>query len=368
MLYYVTRELHSYTIDKLLGSFATSWLPRPEFVQQVSYETLLALKHAPIGNYVFTDIDRLSGYEIDAASEIARSVARAAPSVLISNPPHRVMNRYALLRRLYECGINSFNVWRLDEDRMPSAYPVFIRREGDALGPESGLLRDECEYRAAVAALLSSGKGLTGRMAVQYLSTAGSDGMFRKYGAFCIRGRVVPQHLMVSDSWVVKSGNVDRDSDMSEEEEMFVRNNPHVDQIRRVFQLAQTDYGRADYCVIDGRVEVFEINTNPTFSRARITLDRKMIRRKLFIEGLVAGFHDLNAGTHGRGVVRFRTPKPKLHRLRNRSWSRRLKDRLTYLRWLAGGMRVRSKETPEHGRPQAEAEWQPSQCSDRARH
>ena len=333
MLYYVSRELHSYTIDRLLGSFENSWLPRPAFIQPVSYETLFTLRRAPLGNYVFTDIDRLSGYEIDAAAEIANSIALAAPSALISNPPHRVLNRYALLRRLYEAGINSFNVWRLEEERAPTAYPVFIRREQDALGPESELLRNESEYRAAVAALQATGKGLPGRLAVQYVSTAGSDGHYRKYGAFCLRGRIVPQHLMVADSWIVKRDSTDRDTDMSEEEELYVRTNPHADELRRIFQLAQIDFGRADYCVVDGRIEVFEINTNPTFPRARITNDRKMIRRRIVIDGLIAGFRDLDAGPHDGGVVRFRTPKPKLHRLRNRSWSRRAKDWIAHWRW-----------------------------------
>jgi len=337
MLYYVSRELHSYTIDRLLGSFENSWLPRPAFIQPVSYETLFTLRCAPVGNYVFTDIDRLSGYEIDAATEIANSIGLAAPSALISNPPHRVLNRYALLRRLYEAGINSFNVWRLEEERAPTAYPVFIRREQDALGPESELLQNEGEYRAAVAALQASGKGLPGRLAVQYVSTSGQDGQYRKYGAFCLRGRVVPQHLMVGESWVVKRDTTDRDTDMSDEEELYVRTNPHADELRRVFQLAQIDFGRADYCVVNGRLEVFEINTNPTFPRARITNDRKMIRRKIVIDGLMAGFRDLDAGSHDRGVVRFRTPKPKLHRLRNRSWSRRAKDWVARWRWRFSG-------------------------------
>ncbi|HEY1385609.1 MAG TPA: hypothetical protein VGF43_18430 [Dongiaceae bacterium] len=356
MLYYVTRELHSYTIDKLLASFATSWLPRPEFVQPVSYETLLALKRAPIGNYVFTDVDRLSGYEVDAAAEIVKSVTAAAPAALISNPPHRVLNRYALLRRLYESGINSFNVWRLDEERAPTAYPVFIRREQDALGPESGLLRNEGEYRAAVAALQASGKGLTGRIAVQYVSTAGGDGLHRKYGVFGIRGRMVPQNLMTAESWVVKSDSRDPDADMTEEEERFVTANPHADQLREIFRIAHIDFGRVDYGIVDGRIEVFEINTNPTFSRARITHDRKMIRRKLTIEGLVAGFRDLDAGRHGSGVVRFKTPKPKLHRLRNRSWSRRIKDRIAYARWWLESLGPRSQQAIEHRQPQPEAE------------
>ncbi|HKP24546.1 MAG TPA: hypothetical protein VJV39_11830 [Dongiaceae bacterium] len=356
MLYYVTRELYSSTIDRLLGSFEKSWLPRLAFLQQVSYETLFALNSAPLGNYVFTDIDRLTGYEIDAAAEIARSIARAAPTALISNSPHRVLNRYTLLRRLYESGINSFNVWRLDEERAPTAYPVFIRREQDALGPESPLLHNENEYRAAVAALQAAGKGLTGRVAVQFLPNADQHGIYRKYGAFCMRGRVVPQHLMTANSWSVKRETRARPEDLTDEEERYARDNPHADHIRRIFALAEIDFGRVDYCVVNGRVEVFEINTNPTFPRARITRDRKMIRRKIVIEGLVAGFRDLDAGHHDSGTVRFLTPMPNLHRLRGRSMARQIKDRLAWLRWCSGVPANRSEPAAEHRKPQPETE------------
>jgi hypothetical protein len=356
MLYYVTRELHAYTIDLLLGSFGQSWLPRPDFVQPLSYETLFALKRAPIGNYVFTDIDRLSGFEIDAASEIVKGIALAAPGAMISNRPNRVLNRYALLRRLHEAGLNSFNVWRLDEERAPTAYPVFIRREQDALGPESALLRNEGEFRAAVAELLASGKGLTGRIAVQYVPATGPDGLHRKYGALCFRGRVVPQHLMMADAWVVKREMTDTGGGLSEEEEAYVTGNPHAQALRDIFRLAEIDFGRADYAVANGRIEVFEINTNPSFPRARITQDRRMIRRKIVIEGLVAGFADLDAGSHGAGIVRFRTPKPKLHRLRERSWSRRFKDRLAGIRWRIDGLRPGLQEPVEHRMPQPKSE------------
>lgn len=356
MLYYVTRELHSYTIDGLLGSFGKSWLPRPDFVEVLSYETLFALKRAPVGNYVFTDIDRLSGYEIDAASEIAKSVLQAAPNALISNPPNRVLNRYMLLRRLYEAGLNSFNVWRLDEERAPTAYPVFIRREQDALGAESPLLKNESEFRAAVASLRAAGKGLTGRLAVQYVSAAGSDGRHRKCGAFHFRGKIVPQHLMISDEWVVKRDMTDLKADLSAEEEAYVTSNPHAEKLREVFHLAETDFGRADYAVANGRIEVFEINTNPNFPRAWISQDRKMIRRKIAIEGVVAGFRILDAGSHGHGLVRIRTPKPKLHRLRGRSWKRRVKDLAALWRWRGLGAARALVEPAEHRKPQPGAE------------
>ena len=56
-------------------------LPPPEFIRTATYETLFALSRAPIGNYVFTDLDRLTGFEIDAATEIAKSLVAADPTV-----------------------------------------------------------------------------------------------------------------------------------------------------------------------------------------------------------------------------------------------------------------------------------------------
>src|ERR1700752_1369956 len=66
MLYYVVRELHRYTIDKFLRRLSASGRPAKN-IRVATYETLFALKRAPIGNYIFTDIDRLTPFEIDAA-------------------------------------------------------------------------------------------------------------------------------------------------------------------------------------------------------------------------------------------------------------------------------------------------------------
>jgi hypothetical protein len=333
MLYYVARELHHYTIGGYLNAYRKAGIPLPVAIQPVSYETLLALKRAPGGNYIFTDLDRLSGYETDAVAEIAKAVQAADPRALVSNWPNRVLGRYALLRLLREEGINSFGVWRLDEARAPTAYPVFIRREPDALGPETPLLHDEAEYRAAIEALQKAGKGLTGRIAVQYRQVPDSAGMFRKYGAFYFRGRVVPQHLFMSHNWIVKHSTMDLSPPMIAEEERYVLDNPHADQLRRIFQLAQTDFGRIDYTIVDGRLEVFEINTNPTFPRIRSTPDSRGPRRKHVLEGVAKGFAELDPPGVRAGLVRFKSPRPKLHRLRARSARRRLNDAVTGWKW-----------------------------------
>jgi hypothetical protein len=335
MLYYVTREQHAYTIDRLLSSFRDSWLPPPDFIRTATYETLFALRHAPIANYVFTDIDRLSGFEIDAAAEIAKSLVTADPTVRITNWPNRPAGRYTLLRRLYEAGLNSFNVWRLDEERAPDAFPVFIRREQDALGPESPLLHTEGEFRAEVARLRAEGKALTGRIAVQYLPARDTQGRHRKYGALRFGDRIVPQHLMVSDSWIVKRALTDLTAELVQEERDYVVNNPHAEQLLKIFELTEIDFGRVDYCVSNGRIEVFEINTNPQLPRARVTDDEHMLRRKIVVESIIAGFRHLDPPNARRGLARFRTPKPKLQRLRTRSLRRRLMDWMTYCRWKA---------------------------------
>ena len=337
MLYYVTRELHSYTIDDFLTCFRQCGLAPPDFLRPLSYETLFANKCAPAGNYVFTDLDRLSDYEIDAATEIARALL-AVPGAAIVNWPNRVLGRYALLRRLYEAGSNSFNVWRLDEHRLPTHYPVFIRRERDALGPESLLLRDETEYRAAITALQNSGKGLGGRIAVQFCQQTNGDGVYRKYGAFCFRGHVVPQHLFLSRDWNVKRSSIELSPAMIEEEERYVFDNPHAEQLRVIFEHAQIDFGRADYAVVNGRIEIFEINTNPNFPRMRLDRKERARRRHHSVDGVVAGFRTFDQPIATTGLVTFRTPKPKLHRLRARSLGRRVNDVVTGVKWRLRGL------------------------------
>jgi hypothetical protein len=333
MLYYVARELHRYTIDRLIGSLRAAGRRPPGFLRVLSYESLLAAKRAPLGSYVFSDLDRLTPYEIEAATQIARALRDADPDVLISNWPNRVLGRYALLRRLHETGMNGFNVWRLDEARMPEAFPVFIRREQDALGPETPLLHDAQEYLAAVADLQSRGAAMAGRIAVQYLQQADANGTFRKYGALYFRGKVVPQHLFFSREWMVKRSTVAFTGEMMAEEERYVFDNPHEQQIRAVFELAETDFGRIDYTVVDGRLVIFEINTNPQFPRMRLDDDGRLKRRLHAVEGALEGFRSIDGGSRRAGLVKFKTPKPKLHRLRDRSIWRRVRDTADLAGW-----------------------------------
>jgi hypothetical protein len=51
---------------------------------------------------------------------------------------------------------------------------------------------------------------------------------------------------------------------LAAEEADYLDANPHGDLLMRVFDMANIEYGRIDYTVIEGRVQIFEINCNPT--------------------------------------------------------------------------------------------------------
>ena len=50
---------------------------------------------------------------------------------------------------------------------------------------------------------------------------------------------------------------------MYEEEYRFVADNPFGPELRKVFDLAGIEYGRADFGLVGGRPQIYEINTNP---------------------------------------------------------------------------------------------------------
>ena len=68
---------------------------------------------------------------------------------------------------------------------------------------------------------------------------------------------------MCSTDWQVKEADL-RAPELLREELAFVEANPDEVRLREVFELAHVDYGRIDYSRLDGELQVWEINTNPT--------------------------------------------------------------------------------------------------------
>ena len=209
--------------------------------------------------YVFADVERLSPSETGLALDLARRLEEHPDTALILNHPARSMRRLELLQTLHERGLNSFGVYPAVERPTPSRWPVFLRDENEHAGNFSTLLHSQQELERELA---SMGDRLEGQVVVEFCDTADTAGVVRKYGAFCVRDHILARQIHFSRHWVVRVPDL-REPETGTEELEYVESNPHREELREIFTLARIDYGRVDYSVKDGKVQVWEINTNP---------------------------------------------------------------------------------------------------------
>jgi hypothetical protein len=227
-----------------------------------SYQATIVRRGVPAGTYVFTDFDRIPRGD-RASIDALWDRLRASAAVALVNDPRRVRLRYELLRQLHAAGLNDFNVYRADEDLSRVRFPVFVRCEHDHGGPRTDLLATRRDLDAALARLGRRWSWRSQLLVTELSAEPGPDGLFRKYGAVLVRGEVLPWHLIASRSWMVK-GSVRVSSDRTaREERQYNEENPHREALGRVFALAGIEYGRVDYGMVGGRLQIYEINTNP---------------------------------------------------------------------------------------------------------
>jgi hypothetical protein len=139
-----------------------------------------------------------------------------------------------------------------------------LRVANDHGGSVSPLLRDATALAAALADLARARVSVDDKIVVEFCDTADEAGIYRKYAAFRVGDRIVPRHVFFSRSWQVQGWDLVDDARLGEEL-AYVERNPHAREVRAVFELAGIDYGRVDYGLTrDGRLQVWEINTNPT--------------------------------------------------------------------------------------------------------
>ena len=266
MIHYLTSENHPYTMRDFLAGLGK---PLADIVRVHDYTEFLRIKRLPArATYVFSDVDRLSGSQSVTIFERWKRLQDAGARLL--NHPLRVMRRYDLLRWAHENGINDFDCYMAIEHRKPKRFPVFMRRAFDHEGSISPLMRSQAELDRALAAMRAANEWPGDKIVTEYIDVSDKDGVFRKYAAFRIGDVLFPRQIMAAKQWVVKKPEFDS-AELAAEEIAYLEANPHGDQLMRIFEAAHIDYGRIDYCVIDGRVQVFEINTNPSIIGERST-------------------------------------------------------------------------------------------------
>ena len=262
MLRFVVTPGHGYTFSALGAGFLTA---QPVKCEIWTYPQLFQTRRLPPGAWVFSDIERLSNWELMLAGEAAAALRAAGPRFKVYTNPAVAACRYELLLRLHRADINRFRAWRA-EDGIPDArYPVFIRQESSHQFPLTQLIGSPQAVQAEFDRLAREGIARRGLLVIEYEAEELRPGIFRKYAAYRFGDRIVADHMVHDISWVAKLGNPAAWSDQNHlDEAEYVRANPHEETLMQAFKLAAIDYGRADYGVVGGKVQIWEINTNPT--------------------------------------------------------------------------------------------------------
>jgi hypothetical protein len=317
VIHIVLTQRYAYTISEYLASSAAV---RAGAVQALAYEDLFRRSELPWGTYVLTDFDRLSAPRLRQVEALAGALAQAGARVL--NRPARWLSRLELLRRLYAEGVNPFRAFRLGEVPDDVRYPVFLRLENDHRGVRSGLLHSREEVDAAARGLRKRHRR-KGPLLVEFSDTKDGEGRYRKFGAFRIGDRIIPRHVFFGREWMLKVPMLHGAEEL-EEEWAVVQANPHEDQLRAVFDLAGVEYGRIDYTVVDDRIRVWEINTNPMIATPEDLAEGVRARTAaLFAERLAAAWKAIETPEAERAIRLPRMRTPLGERLRGLGLGRR---------------------------------------------
>jgi hypothetical protein len=255
--------------------------PRAPRLELLHYDRAFAQRSLARLPSVFTDMDRLSAFDLELAAAVFRCLAGAG--VPVWNDPARVRTRFALLRALHAAGLNDFNAYRVDEGVRPARFPVFLRRAAGHGPPASELLADWDAARRAVAAALERGIPESDLLLVEYAAEPVRPGIFRRLAVSRIGRRLVPHVCVHDDHWLVKYGKLGAATpELYAEEARLLRESPFAEPLGQAFELAGIDYGRADFGLVGGRVQVYEINTNPTLKPGQPHPDEQRRRNLAF--------------------------------------------------------------------------------------
>lgn len=285
--------------------FVDVWAPSlKSSVNPVAYADLWRDDPVPPGVHIFTDFERLLPPERALARRTHRRIAARPDLYRTLNAADAWVGRYDLLHRLSDAGINDFRAHRLRDVGSDVRFPVFLRWENDHRGSLGRLVRSIDELDDRVRKHISLRRRLVSRpIVVEKVSVRDDDGLHRKYSAMKIGDHLVPRHLLFSKSWITKEPDVVT-PELAKEEHQFLEEFPHAEQVNEVFKIAGMDYGRIDYGFSDGRMQVWEINSNPVILPYKKKIDRlRRPSQNMSAELITRAFESLlDAAPQGPGV------------------------------------------------------------------
>ncbi len=264
MIYLFTTFAHKYTT---CGIHQAKGARVPARTRSYSW-LFRRYRHLRASAVVFTDFDRLDYERQMAVTKLAKFFQEQGVRVL--NRPGRVMERFELLHSLHRSGMNPYKVWRaeMSPSLEASDFPVFLKSEGSHDHPLGGILNSQAELDDALIALRRAGIPLHFILVTQFVDAPVREGVWMRYTSYRIANQVFAGLPVFENAPFVKYGTLGLPSEKEfAYMQQVVRENHHAEQLKRLFEHAGIEYGRADYMVKDGQVILFEINTNPTIPR-----------------------------------------------------------------------------------------------------
>jgi hypothetical protein len=295
MIIHLVTAAHRYTDQAIIASKKIDF-------RAVSYQWALWVPRLKRATYIFGDTDRLSSWDLERAAYLYCELAATGCRVL--NDPARVRQRFDLLRTLKIRKINRFNVWRVEDGELPDRFPVFLRTQSAHRGPISDLLGSTEEVAGAVDQALREGFPRKELMLVEYCAEPFRDNLFRKLAEFRIGELMVPSLCVHENRWSVNQGALGiADQVAYDDEYEIARTNRYGEAIRGAFEAGEIQYGRADFGLVGGQPQIYEINTNPHV--ARVTKHPFPIRieaEKLIHDRLIEAFQSIDSAPGGCNI------------------------------------------------------------------
>jgi|GEM_PF-456918 len=259
VIHYVVNRQHTYTMERYLAGFGH---PLQGLVSILPYDQLLVERQLASGTYIFADIERLNLHQRLLVADIWQQLEASDVEFRLLNHPLRSMRRVELLTMLHGDGTNDFTIYPIAELPRPLRRPVFLRLANDHGGSIGAGPYTEAQLDDAIARTVIAGFPVPELVAVEFCETVFPDGLYRKYAYARIGDALLPRHIQFGHEWQLKNNEV-FDEEYLAEELRFTQEDPHRDQLWDIFERANIQYGRLDYSLKDGRIQVWEINTNP---------------------------------------------------------------------------------------------------------
>jgi hypothetical protein len=229
----------------------------------VDYSTVPDRQSWPRGIYIFTDFERMTQAQREMAAKLWSKLEEQGDKVVLYNHPTRYLERVTLLQKLHEMGINDFNVHRLTDYNGAVRFPAFLRYGNRHNGALTQPAATQAELEDQIALVLLDGHEPQNLIISEFIDVQDTDGIYKKYGVFRIGPHSAPRHMFVGTHWEGKQKWNTLRAEFRAEETAFLKDNPHSEEVFRLFELANLQYGRIDYAFKNGRIQVWEINDNP---------------------------------------------------------------------------------------------------------